>query len=100
MSASVTLSTFVERAMSYAAAEPIIPAPITSNFMSSPYLSNTQVRGRFQRRSADAADDSGAVAAGQRVRHFPRAIRTIKRVRGRRCGVFCVSHLERVRHEM
>jgi hypothetical protein len=43
-------------------------------------LSHSQVRRRFQRRAANAADHGRTVAAGKRIGDFPGAVRAIKRV--------------------
>jgi hypothetical protein len=43
-------------------------------------LSNSEVRRRFKRRAADAADHCGAIAAGKRIIDLAGAIRAVERI--------------------
>src|SRR6185312_17563864 len=55
-------------------------------------LAHSQVRRRFQRSAADAADHGRAVAASKRIGDLTSAVRTIKCVR-RLLRIFRYSHL-------
>src|ERR1041385_3038064 len=50
-------------------------------------LSHSQVCGRLQRSTAHAADDGRAIAAGEWIGDFSRAVRAIERVIGSFCGL-------------
>ena len=63
-------------------------------------LADPQVVGRLQRAAAAAANERGAVSAGQRVTNFLRALRAIKQGRARlACCGFNIRSLSHVGEE-